>query len=481
MTEPDGRRIDDWSATSKVASNPDTPGECIARAKLLVEAGDTDQAEALLRQLIAESTGNYEAYLLLCRLYLSVERWQDAIEVCRGPTNARLRTILAHELIDADRPYDALEVIESARALASDDSTWFRLEFAAGSALDAAGLEEEAIEYYNRAALLRPDAIAVLQRITTYDREQGRWPQNRRRLLELGNLVAPRLPPTLAEGLRGCWRQARASSAPTPALAWAWEHADHHVWNQKEWLTAARWGEQAHKVMRSWWRWAPERADEILSMVEKPDLTPLQAALATGRGCLLACAHVGPIAAGVEFLQDRDLPFVTVGFAGSERVVDDGRDRRITITSNRIATTRAVINSLNAGDLVAWSVDSPVGATVTIDLLGHPLRLVAVAPKLSRRYASASFWCQALWRGDRIVIELERLPDPVENESDADWTTRWYRAYLSCLERVVRGDPRNLLGRAGMWLNFAPVRRFGAAQALERRWTRGRSGSASHS
>ena len=306
--------------------------------------------------------------------------------------------------------------------------------------------------------------------MTIYDREHGFWPQNRPRLLQLQKVRAALLPQNLAEGLQALWLQAQKSRSITPALAWSWQHADQQQWNFEDWLTAANWGGRAHKLMREWWRWAPKRTDELLALVDPPDLTPIREAIGQGRGCLLACAHVGATAAGVEFLQRSGLPFTSVGFAGSERVVDGPRERRITLTSNRTATIRAVLNGLRSGDCIAWSVDSPVGATVTCDLLGHPLRMVAAAPKFAARHASASFWCQALWRRDRIVIEIERLPDRVAGEFEADWTNRWYGAYLKRLERVVRGDPRNLLClAAGMWLNFSPVRRFGAAQALERR------------
>lgn len=466
------------SAVPDLDRRRDSPSDLAEAVKLLVGAGRTEEAEVLLQKSIVQFPRNAEAYRLLCDLYLSTGKWQSAVDLCCSAPGAKLRTILAHQLIDADRPHDALDVIESARELASDDSTWFRVEFAAGSALDAAGLEEEAIECFNRAALLRPDDLAVLQRLTIYDREQGRWPQNRPRLLELQKQVVGRLPPTLAEGLRDGWSQAREPRSMSPTLAWAWKHADQQRWKQEEWLVAARWGYQAHKLLRSWWRWAPERADEITALVEAPDLSPLRNLVARRQGCFLTGAHAGATLAGVELLRNSDLPFVTVGFAGGERAVDDGRDRRISITANRTATTRAVIRSLNSGDVVGWPIDSPVGATVTFDFLGSPVRLVAAVPKIVRRYAGASFWLLPLWREDRIIIEIERLPDPVPGESEADWTSRWYRAYLDCFERIVRGDPRNLVCQGGMWLNFAPVRRFGVAQALERRWAREKSASA---
>jgi tetratricopeptide (TPR) repeat protein len=426
------------------------------------------EAEALLKDLIARPPVNTEPCWLLCKLNLSLGRWQEAIEVSRASLDPNVRIWLAEDLIRADRFEEALEVIDDARALTPDDSVLFHVEVIAATALDALAREEDAIAHYNRAALLKPDEW-VLQRLTIYDREQGLWPQCRPRLLELQKICTRRLPATLKEGLRAIWQQVGKSQSPESAVDWAWEHADREKWDHGEWLAAVEWGRWAHPLLVDWWRWAPERADEILALIDPPDLTPIREAIAQGRGCVLACAHVGAVSVGVEFLQRSGLPFTSVGFAGTERVVEHRRERRITITANRVATARAVRNALIAGDVIAWTMDSPVGETVTFELLGRPMRFVAAPPKFIARYASASFWCQTLWRGDRIVIEIERLPDYVAGESDEDWTRRWYGAYLNRLERVVRGDPRNLLCLAGMWLSFSPARRFGAAQALERR------------
>jgi tetratricopeptide (TPR) repeat protein len=446
----------------------DAPSDPERRLSPTASPDAAGEAEELLKDLIARSPFNSEPYRLLCRLNLSLRRWQQAVDVSRSSRDPSLRIWLAGDLIQADRFEEALEVIDDTHALASDDQTWFQLELMAATALDALAREEDAIAHYNRAALLKPDDEGVLQRLTIYDRENGLWPQCRPRLLELQRIRAQRLPRTLQEGLRALWQEARKSQAVDPAQAWAWEHADQEKWNRAEWLAAVEWGRRAHHLLVEWWRWAPDRADEILALLDPPDLTPIRDAIAQGRGCVLACAHVGATSVGVECLQRSGLPFTSVGFAGTERVIERRQERRITITTNRVATARSVRKALIAGDVIAWTVDSPVGETVTFAFMGQPVRFVAATPKFVARYASASFWCQTLWRGDRIVFELERLPDPVAGECEDDWTRRWYGAYLNRLEQVVRGDPRNLLCQVGMWLSFSPRRRFGAALALER-------------
>jgi lauroyl/myristoyl acyltransferase len=435
-------------------------------AALPADWGDADKAAALLRELIVQFPARWEPYRLLFKLYLSQELWQDAAEVASLSDNANLRVSVGHELFQHDRFEEALAVLDQARGLVSDDATRFWHELATAKALDALGREQEAITLYNRAALAKPDDWSILQRLTIHDREQGLWPQCRPRLRELQKLRAPLLPPSLAEELRAIQQQPRKSRSVTPAVTWAWEHADQQRWVKEDWLTAVEHGTRMHALLREWWRWAPERADEIMALVEPPDLAPIREALAQGCGCILACAHVGEQAAGVEFLQRSGLPFTSIGFAGSERAHEVERERRIILTTNRFANARALVDRLKAGDAIAWSVDSPVGETVTLEFLGRPLKVLAAAPRYAARYAGSSFWCQSLWRGDRIVIDIERLPDPAAGESDDDWTRRWYSAYLAKLEGVIRGDPRNLVCQNGMWFDFSSARRFGAAQAL---------------
>ena len=467
-----GRRDEALAAIDRaIELAPDVDSCILSKAELVIAAGDTGRADALLQQFILRSADHADASRQVFRLYQSLGRGDDAIAVlnrarAHSPEDAGMRLQFAEDLLAADRPQDALDMIEGAQNLCSDDATKFRLGVLAGRACDVLGLEDQAIRNFSHAAVFQPDNLEVLQRLTFHDQEQGHWPQTRPLMLQLQKVRAAALPPTLAEGLHDIWDNVRKTRPISPAMAWAWEYADQGVWDWNEWRMAAAWGAQASALLKDWWRWAPERTDEIHALIDAPDLTPIRESMAGGRGCILAGAHVGASAIAVEIFRETGVAVTRVGFAGHERALEDEQGQVITVTANRLATTRAIIDQLSAGHSIGWTLDSPIGAGASFDFMGRSVQLIAIAPRLARRHASASFWCQPLWRGDRIVVEIERLPDPVDGEPEADWTARWYGAYLRRLEAVVRGDPRNLVLRRGLWYEPKLSELYGAPRSL---------------
>jgi lauroyl/myristoyl acyltransferase len=136
--------------------------------------------------------------------------------------------------------------------------------------------------------------------------------------------------------------------------------------------------------------------------------------------------------------------FRTLGIGGSGRMGAEGDQTVIPVTKNFVTTLRSLVEHLNRKGVLGLAIDSPRGPVYTTELMGRTVSLTAWAPKLIRNHAAASFWCLSTWRGDRIAVELERLPDPRENESDEDWSRRWFDAYIERLARVWSSDPANI-------------------------------------
>jgi lauroyl/myristoyl acyltransferase len=141
-------------------------------------------------------------------------------------------------------------------------------------------------------------------------------------------------------------------------------------------------------------------------------------------------------------------------------------NNRIVVTDNVRASTRNILQPLRNGTVIAWTVDSMVGDTYSVDFLGRELRLNAMAPRIAQRHASASFWCYPHWRGERVAFEIERLPEPRDGEDVDSWAARWYAPYLDKLEQVVRGDPRNITTRFLTWREPNPDTSFGVRRTL---------------
>jgi len=139
--------------------------------------------------------------------------------------------------------------------------------------------------------------------------------------------------------------------------------------------------------------------------------------------------------------------------------------------SNYIATTRALVNEVRRGTVIGLMADEPLAReTFSVAFLGRQIHLPAIVPRLIQAYDLPSFWCCPLWRGERVILELERLPDPSAAEPRTAWSQRWYGAYLDKLERVMRGRPENLGLYSGIWANVNQA----VMQERDRRVAKGR-------
>lgn len=203
--------------------------------------------------------------------------------------------------------------------------------------------------------------------------------------------------------------------------------------------------------MRDWWQTVPHKSNQINELLVKPDLRRLSAARMQHDSCILVGAHVGPTVAGLGIFQMENRPFKTFGSADRDRA--DGATL-IPLTSKSIASMRALVNNVTGGTTIGLLGDEPLARdSFLVDFLGREIELPPYVPRLIQTYKLPSFWCCPLWRSGRIVVKLERLPDPNDGEARSQWSQRWFGAYLNKLERVMRGRPENLGLSSGVWAN----------------------------
>jgi lauroyl/myristoyl acyltransferase len=114
---------------------------------------------------------------------------------------------------------------------------------------------------------------------------------------------------------------------------------------------------------------------------------------------------------------------------------------------------RKLIEEINNGTLVGFAAEIPDAKEgLAIDFLGRRITLSTLVPRLMWKQGTPCFWWQALWRGGRIAVEVERLPEPQPEEAMDHWCRRWAHAYLERVARVMRDRPENLNLR-GIWAN----------------------------
>jgi hypothetical protein len=261
--------------------------------------------------------------------------------------------------------------------------------------------------------------------------------------------MAASLPPRLDEGLRDLWEATGEEPLPPAAVAWAWELADKRAWSRETWRRSLNWGARSRRLLRHWWASSPSFAEEIAGLIDTPDLSPLRDPPGEDLSRVMAGAHVGPTAAAVQVFQACGMNFRTVGGA----TIDQGeRTVLIPAVKNRAATSRALIGEVRRGALIGFMADTTSPADrLIVDFLGREVAVSTLAPRMALKYGCPTYWCAPLWRGERITVELGRLPDPDAGEGTDAWLERWSRAYLGRLEQVMRGDPRNLDLNKGIW------------------------------
>jgi hypothetical protein len=352
-------------------------------------------------------------------------------------------------LVDRGQLHEAIAAANRGLARSPPDAVAFELLLVAAEAHRRLRETAAAIEALAKAVTLRPDdenALEVLCNLTA-TAEHGDADGYRARLLAM---QASRLPARLNDGLRGLWDAARARPLESLELEWAWELADKTRWDRAEWRVAATWGHDASRYLRRWWDSRPDQVAQIDEFLDEPDFTEIAAVVSRGQACLLVGAHVGPISPGLNLLRSR-FGLKTLGTAGR----DQPKTRTmLPVAANYFAVTRALVNEVKRGSVIALMADAPLAHEVLVtEFLGREVHLPAIVPRLVQAYRLPSFWCCPQWRGERAFLEIERLPDSRTGEAPPRWADRWFDAYLTKVERVMRGTPENLGLYSGIWAN----------------------------
>lgn len=338
-------------------------------------------------------------------------------KACRlQPKVPQARALLARALKQAGRYADAAEEFRRLVKMQPASSRWRR--YAAG-ALSQAGRKEEAVKLF--------DAFVAERRRT--------------------------IPKRFEEGLEELWGRVDSTDIPQARLDWAWKLSDARINDRAEWERRARWGHLADHYLLDWLECRDDRVHE--AMMRLADLSEPERVLSevdSRNGLILASAHIGPMYAGplaLELLGIRSRWLASTpsaartAYAASLISTSDQDDRQV---------ARAFTTSLKQGYAVVIAVDGAINlAAPRIPFEGQEMTYSSFAARTAHRIRVPSLFCAPKWEGDRIAFILERLPDPLPDESADDHAERWKAAYLSALRSYLGGAPENLRLSGGLW------------------------------
>lgn len=394
----------------------------------------------------------------LAAFYRRHGRLDPTIEACEAgvaldPHDVVLRRLWLETLNSAGRLKEAGPVLDLPKGIGRGPVATAAEELLkrAEKLLLREGEDELALDAIEQTALLGPvngeGLRKLMRRAEAIDGGKARLAAYRERI-RAG--WSARLPARLADGLAALKRRAPPIEPPQAALSWAWALADRDQWSREEWRREIDWGERAAGLMLKWWSVRPDHKHEIAELVDAPDLAPVREAHAAGRPQVIVGAHVGPTLGAFHLFETSGLPFRTLG--GTALVELSGEQGVHIGMANRTSVSRELVQSIRRSDVLSITADTPTDRDrIEMDFLGRKVAIKSLPATLAQRYGCDTWWCQSLWRGDRIVVELQRLPAPQPDEPPADWAQRWGRAYLKRLKPTMRGDPRNLTLGAGIW------------------------------
>ncbi len=231
----------------------------------------------------------------------------------------------------------------------------------------------------------------------------------------------------------------------TPLCRWGQQHPE--ISAQRGWYRRAWWGLAAGEVLRAH-LYDENRCESALKLFDEPDWSEFDA-VRLQRGVILVTAHLGPPKALMNYLIAQKPPLCiwtnTQDLPGWLR-----RASTVTFLDPLVAAERStlLVNTalhLRDGGVLFGACDVPSGArTIDMDRLGMRWNFSLGIPALARQLNIPTYAALALWRGNRIRIELKAIPHPARDVPEEDWHRLWLESLWSLMENVIRSSPENL-------------------------------------
>ena len=375
-----------------------------------------------------------------------------AVGLRRFPETIELHRCWLDALEALDQQGRAAEALDFAPTLAAETATRQAKLLRRGIAmLRRAGELERELELMERLAELVPEDHLPKVRLRARAWQAGLDERAEAYNLRLQQHYADRLPTDLRQALDDLWRSAPQAPLSEPAVQRAWALADQSRWSFEEWRLGVQWGALARQMLIEWFLANPDGGAQLAALSQPTDLSMFDPVRKGPIAGIIAGVHLGPVVPIFELLRSEEAPFRYLSATLAEQV--DGSSKMV--INSAAPTTRVLrdlIDDLRRPGLIGLAVDAPArGDRVEVQLAGGSVQLSNLPARMAMRYGCPTYWCIALWRADRVVFDMARLPDPLAEEAEADFIGRWMAALTDRLEPVLRGDPRNLLLTGRLW------------------------------
>lgn len=490
-----------------------TPGEAHVWMTALLRGGDHASAASIAAKIDAP---NHQVASVAVRALLCSGRTGAAIAVgrnalCAGHDSAALRSQLAQAHLARgthdDRLAAALEHLAAGVRMAPDD---LRLNSLYGETLLRAGRFAQSVPFLEKSAALAPELEHVRAMYARALRHSGNHAESAEQFLQLASsnpeharwqraaagaltqagrldeaaclfdaFIRRRsagLPATFEQALARVDALAGTVAVPRARLDWAWSlrdeaHAATEPMERESWERAAQWGYLIDHLLLDWLECREDRAEEAMELLASLDeaekfFEPLRE---SGRGFVVATAHVGPMYGGLMALDLLDIPSRWIASTPGISRSHYAHSLISTGDKTEVQVVKASLKALQEGHAVCLAVDGALNpAAARVPFENQEITWSSFAARACYRLGLPSIFYAPRWEQGRIAHTLERLPEPLEGETLEEYVARWQHAWLAHLRAYLAGRPENLRLSGGLWRHVVAADRSGAGQASAR-------------
>lgn len=381
-----------------------------------------------------------------------------------APQDVRLASLYGETLLRAGRYADSIEHLHRACELAPGlDQTRALL----ARALRYSGRHSESADELMKLVRQRPERVRWQRSAVAALSQSGRKDEASELYERYLQTRAEALPDTFLDALTQLDSKLDTAPIPQARFDWAWSlrRETAHV-DRAQWERAARWGYLVDHLLLEWLECREDRIEEAMALLDNLDeaecfFAPL---LASGKGFVIATAHVGPMYAGLMTLELLGIPSRWLSTTPSVTRASYASALISTADQTEAQVARECFRALASGYAVCLAVEgaqNPAAPRIVFE--GQQITYSSFASRAAHRFGLPSLFYAPRWEEGKIVQTLEMLPGVCPGEDVDAYAARWKHAYLEMLREHLAGPPESLRLSGGIWRHVLPLDRSATA------------------